>query len=251
VWQGVWISTRGKRFLPAAQLLGAVVVGHSSRHRHRDSCLGPTAEEPTMIAMSARRLATAAAVTLGLLGAAAAVPAVVSATGAAPAAAALAAPAATSSTTNALLTAINDARLHPEKYPPHGSVPGATMAGCANPLTSSAALYQGAAAHDRFLASHPLEWITRKTAHMDPNGKQATDDGGHIAAAGFNRARAEIVATQMTTSAAAVRAWMQDDGDQGWGHRNIILDCKLVSAGASHYVGGPGGHYYTADMGTR
>ena len=204
-----------------------------------------------MITMRARRLVTAAAITFGLVGAAAAVPAVASAAGTT-SAAATAVTTSTTSSTNALLTAINDARMHPEKYPPRGNTAGAKMGACPTPFRQSAALYKGANAHDKFLAGQPTSWVeSGVNAHRDPNGALAWESNGHIAAAGFNSARAEIVAWGQPTSAAAVRAWMQDDEHSAWGHRNIILDCSLTYAGASNYAGGPAGHYFTADMGNR
>ncbi len=207
--------------------------------------------------MRARRYVSAAALTFGLLGAAAAVPALVlaaaSAADAASTAAAAVVPAnSATSSTNALLTAINDARMHPEKYPPRGNTAGAKMGACTSPFRQSAALYKGANAHDKFLAGQPTSWVqSGLNAHRDPNGALAWESNGHIAAAGFNGARAEIVAWGQPTSAAAVRAWMQDDEHSNWGHRNIILDCSLSYAGASNYAGGPAGHYFTADMGNR
>ena len=42
---------------------------------------------------------------------------------------------------------------------------------------------------------------------------------------------------------------MQDDENQKWGHRNIILDCDYTDAGAAHLVGGPWAHYWTVDVG--
>jgi hypothetical protein len=209
-----------------------------------------------MITMRCRRFVTAAAVTVGLLGAAAAVPAVVPAVASAAdttsAVATVVTASSTTSSTNALLTAINDARMHPEKYPPRGNTAGAKMGACPAPFRQSAALYKGANAHDKFLAGQPTSWVqTGVNAHRDPNGALAWESNGHIAAAGFNSARAEIVAWGQPTSAAAVRAWMQDDEHSAWGHRNIILDCSLTYAGASNYAGGPAGHYFTADMGNR
>ena len=146
-----------------------------------------------------------------------------------------------------LLAAVNDARLHPEKYPPHGNTAGAKMEACPSAFAGSGSLDQAAATHNSFLASSDKN----VNAHQNANGKLSWEDGGPIEAAGYNSARAEIVATGQGTANAAVVAWMQDDGDQAWGHRNIILDCNLADAGAAHLTGGPWGNYWTVDAGTR
>jgi Cysteine-rich secretory protein family len=153
---------------------------------------------------------------------------------------------------NPLLVAVNDARLHPDKYPPHADTQGAAIAACATALAKSSALEQGALDHDKYLAGQPIDVVnTFPNMHKDPNGALAWDDGGHIAAAGYNSARAENVATGFPTAEAAIRFWMQDDAPSAWGHRNAILNCALVDAGAGHFAGGPGGNYWTLDMGTR
>jgi len=64
-------------------------------------------------------------------------------------------------------------------------------------------------------------------------------------------ATGEIVADGFPTEAAAVQFWMQDDAPSNWDHRNLILNCDLMEAGAAHLTGGPWGHYWTVDMGTR
>ncbi|MGI5125548.1 CAP domain-containing protein [Pseudonocardia sp. CA-107938] len=151
-----------------------------------------------------------------------------------------------------LLVAVNDARLHPEKYPPHGDTSGATMAACPAPFARSSALGRVALEHTKYLAGQPIDVVnTFPNMHKDPNGSLAWEDGGHIAAAGYNAGRGEIVATGFPTAEAAVRFWMQDDAPFNWGHRNLILNCSLAEAGAGHVAGGSGGHYWTVDMGTR
>ena len=48
----------------------------------------------------------------------------------------------------ALMALVNDARLHPEKYPPNGNAAGATMTGCPNPLRESGASAGAAQTHN-------------------------------------------------------------------------------------------------------
>jgi hypothetical protein len=151
----------------------------------------------------------------------------------------------------ALLQAINDARLHPEKYPPHGNTAGAVMAACPTSFTESAALEGTAAAHNAYIASQPAGWIQQgMNAHLNPGGKLSWDAGGPIAAAGYNSQRREIVAWGQPTEAAAVAAWMQDDAASNWGHRNAILNCAITEAGGATLSGGPERFYWTVDMGT-
>src|SRR5438270_8475802 len=85
----------------------------------------------------------------------------------------------------ALVSAINDARLHPEKYPPHGNTAGATMAGCPSGFTNSAALTGTATAHNNFLGSMPLNQAN-SDPHVTPAGGHQWDNGGPIAQAGYN-----------------------------------------------------------------
>ncbi|MBB5160264.1 CAP domain-containing protein [Mycobacterium sp. AZCC_0083] len=147
---------------------------------------------------------------------------------------------------------VNDARTHPESYPPRGDTAGAAMAPCDGPFESSQALADTAAVHNDFLASQPVEWVmTRPHMHAStPDGMQmSTDAGAPIDQAGFHSLRAQIVAMGYPTAAAVVQAWMQDDGPLAWGHRNIILNCALSQAGAAYLQGGPGGHYWTVNMG--
>ena len=126
------------------------------------------------------------------------------------------------------------------------------MAACPTPLARSGALNGVARAHNEYLASQPIDVVnTFPNMHKDPNGKLVWDAGQPMHRAGYNSHRAEIVATGFATASEAVQFWMQDDERFGWGHRNQILNCANRDAGVSHHVGGPGGHYYTVDMGTR
>ncbi|KAA0084267.1 CAP domain-containing protein [Mycolicibacterium sp. P9-64] len=162
-------------------------------------------------------------------------------------------PVATSDAPSEIEALVNDARTHPELYPPRGDTTGAAMAPCAGPFLSSQALADTAAEHNDFLASQPVEWVmTRPHMHAStPDGMQmSTDAGAPIDQAGFHSLRAQIVAMGYPTAAAVVQAWMQDDGGPlNWGHRNIILNCALSTAGAAHLQGGPGGHYWTVNLG--
>jgi len=162
-------------------------------------------------------------------------------------------PAVPSDATSEIEALVNDARTHPELYPPRGDTTGAAMAPCAGPFLSSQALADTAASHNDFLASQSVEWVmTRPHMHAStPDGMQmSTDVGAPIDQAGFHSLRAQIVAMGYPTAAAVIQAWMQDDGGPlQWGHRNIILNCGLSQAGAAHLQGGPGGHYWTVNMG--
>jgi uncharacterized protein YkwD len=162
-------------------------------------------------------------------------------------------PAATNGGASEIEALVNDARTHPELYPPRGDPTGAAMAACDGPFLSSQALADTAASHNDFLASQPVEWVmTRPHMHASTaDGMQmSTDAGAPIDQAGFHSLRAQIVAMGYPTAAAVVAAWMQDDGGPlAWGHRNIILNCALSQAGAAYLQGGPGGHYWTVNMG--
>jgi hypothetical protein len=146
----------------------------------------------------------------------------------------------------ALLAAVNDARLHPEKYPPNGNSAGAQMSACPKALGESGALDNAASTHNNFIATQP----TDSNPHMNANGKLSFDDGGPIAQAGYNT-RGEIVAIGQSSEAEAVVFWMQNDATANppWGHRNNILKCSHTDAGAAHLSGGPGGNYWTVDLG--
>jgi hypothetical protein len=146
---------------------------------------------------------------------------------------------------SALLAAVNDARAHPEKFPPNGNAGGAKMEACDNPVANSAGLTSAAVAHNQFIAANP-----DANPHQNASGVLSWDDGGPIQLAGYNSQRAEIVATGQGSANAAIVDWMQNDGDQAWGHRNIILNCDLQQAGAAHGTGGKWGNYWTVDFGT-
>lgn len=147
---------------------------------------------------------------------------------------------------------VNDARAHPEKYPPNGNAGGAAANTCANPVQHSQQLTDIARQHNDFLASRPIEWVNQyPNMHTGPDGKLAWDSGAPMDQAGYRTYRGENVATGFPTPADVMRFWMQDDERSAWGHRNFILNCTNQEAGVGHYQGGPGGHYWTLDMGAR
>jgi len=151
---------------------------------------------------------------------------------------------------SALLAAVNDARLHPENYPPHGDASGAAMTACPKPFNHSGALDNTAATHNSFIATMPADVVNvYPNMHKTASGGLAFDQGGPISQAGYN-STGQIVADGFPTPAAAVVFWMQDDAPSQWGHRNKILDCSLTDAGAASFTGGPLGHYWTVDMGS-
>ena len=90
----------------------------------------------------------------------------------------------------ALVNAVNDARLHPDKYPPHGNAsagPGAKMDGCTNALAHSGALDNTAATHSAFIATMPGDVVNQyPNMHKTASGGLAWDDGGPIEQAGYN-----------------------------------------------------------------
>jgi hypothetical protein len=164
----------------------------------------------------------------------------------------------------ALLSAVNDARLHPEKYPPNGktTVNGVTakMTACPKPLAESWALDTAAATHSRLISTVSQDSLTKDFGgHRNPppsgpvswapSQTPADSRVGPITQSGYDKKRGEIVAWGQTTAALAVQFWMQNDESSNWGHRNIILDCDYTDAGAAHFVGGPGGNYWTVDVG--
>ncbi|MCM2387457.1 CAP domain-containing protein [Streptomyces albipurpureus] len=164
---------------------------------------------------------------------------------------ALAGPADMSVEATELFRLINDARAHPNRYPPNGDATLAKMTACPHVFQPSKWLNGTAQAHNSFLASQPIDWVnTYPNMHKNPDGALVGDAGEAIDMAGYHSSRAEIVATGFPTAADAVRFWMQDDAPFQWGHRNRILDCGLAQAGVAHLQGGPGSHYWTVDMGT-
>lgn len=151
-----------------------------------------------------------------------------------------------------LLGLINDARAHPEKYQPHGNASGAAMNACPILFQYSVDLRNIARQHNSDLAAQPIEWVAAgDNVHRAGPGKPLTwDDGEPMHKAGYLN-RAENVATGHSTPADVMRFWMQDDEAYDWGHRNNILNCTLLDAGIGYHQGGPYGHYWTLDMGTR
>jgi hypothetical protein len=158
----------------------------------------------------------------------------------------------------ALLAIVNDARLHPEKYPLIGDYAGnptdtssAHSTACPKPFGRSGALENSAATHNSYIATIPKPGLDGGVrAHETPGGGQVGDPGGPLARAGYGH-NGEIVAAEWADNAAAVKYWMSLDGP-GWGHRNAILDCSLTDAGAASFSapGSPYKTYYTVDMGS-
>lgn len=156
------------------------------------------------------------------------------------------------SDSTAFLGLINKARQHPELYPPHGNTAGAKMTGCSNSLNWSSRLGSTSLNHSKYLAGKPLGWVsTYPNMHRGPDGRLVWESGEPMDRAGYHSYRAEIVAWGFPTKEAALRFWMQDDAASNWGHRNLILNCAIQDAGPGSVHHGPGGHYYTVDMGTR
>ena len=157
---------------------------------------------------------------------------------------------------SALLAAVNDARLHPQKYPPHGDATGAIMTACACAFNNSADLTDTASSHNTHLAELPLDEANRDPHVTRPAKNHHQWDGRtpnkptDRSQKGYKSWRAEIVAIGQRSEAEAVQFWMQDDAAFGWGHRNAILRCETTDAGAAHLAGGPGGNYWTVDLGT-
>ena len=153
----------------------------------------------------------------------------------------------------ALVNAVNDARLHPEKYPPRGDLTagnGPKMTGCTNALAHSGALDNTAATHSAFIATMPADVVNvYPNMHKTASGGLAWDDGGPIQQAGYN-GRWQIVADGFPNEAGAVVFWMQDDAGSAWDHRNKILDCGITDAGGGRFAGGPLGNYWTVDLGS-
>jgi len=151
-----------------------------------------------------------------------------------------------------LFNLVNDARTHPENYPPRGNTQGAVMSSCPNPFQDAPVLRDIARNHNDFLAGKPINVVnTFPNMHMGPSGKLVWEAGEPMDAAGYHSFRGENVATGFGTAAEVVRFWMQDDEGSAWGHRNLILKCTAHEAGVGHRQGGPGGHYWTLDMATK
>lgn len=159
----------------------------------------------------------------------------------------------------ALLAAVNDARLHPEKYPPHTKDPnigqpwdtsGAATKACSSRFADSGALDNTASTHNGYIATMDKVTVNNyPNMHKTASGGLETDQGGPITQAGYG-STGEIVADGFSSEAGALQFWMQDDGGKNnWGHRNLILNCGLTDAGAAEFTGGPWGHYWTVDMG--
>jgi hypothetical protein len=168
--------------------------------------------------------------------------------------------AATGGPDGALLSAVNDARLHPENYPPlDADKSKAVLTACTNALGDSGALDNVASTHNQYLAGKPGQMVnTFPNMHRNPppDGviswapSQDPPDSrqGPIQQAGYNM-RGEIVATGQGSEAEAVAYWMQHDAASNWGHRNNILNCGYTDAGAAHHTGGDLGNYWTVDLG--
>lgn len=151
-----------------------------------------------------------------------------------------------------LFELINDARQHPENYPPRGNSAGAIMAACENGFELSRPLTDIARDHSTYLKDQSQEWVTTgDNMHRDPSGNLVWDPGEPMEQAGYQTWRSENVAVGFTTPEEALQFWMQDDERFGWGHRNAILRGETHEAGVGHYEGGPWGHYWTLDMGTK
>ncbi|MFI0741769.1 CAP domain-containing protein [Streptomyces sp. NPDC021100] len=151
-----------------------------------------------------------------------------------------------------LLGLVNDARVHPEKYPPQGDATGAVMDACRYRFQTSRALVLDARAHCEFLKDQPVDWVNADlNMHRGPDGKPTWDPGEPMDQDGYKSWRAENVAVGFATPEEVVRFWMQDDQTWAWKHRNAILRSLTVEAGVGHYQGGPGNHYWTLDMATQ
>ncbi|MFB7329831.1 CAP domain-containing protein [Streptomyces sp. NPDC056190] len=151
---------------------------------------------------------------------------------------------------------VMDARRNPEKYPPLGTdTAGAAMGGCID-FRFSRSLTLAARAHNDFLKDQPGDWVNEypnmHRSSIDLTVPLTTDNGGVLETEyGYDLWRSENVATGQATAEDAVRFWMQDDARFHWGHRNAILRSDTDAAGVGHFAGGPLGHYWTLDVGTR
>jgi hypothetical protein len=151
-----------------------------------------------------------------------------------------------------LFDLINEARAHPENYPPNGNSSGASLSACPSPLRYSQQLSDIASHHNNFLASRDINWVNADDhMHRGPDGKLTSEVGQPMDRAGYHTSRGENVATGFPTAAEVLHFWMQDDERWKWGHRNLILNCSAQEAAIAHLQGGPGRHYWTLDLGTK
>jgi hypothetical protein len=158
----------------------------------------------------------------------------------------------TSAEERRLFSLVNDARKHPEKYPPRGNAEGAVTTACPSGFKFSIALTQIAQDHNNYLKDQPGDWVDDDdNMHRGPSGKLVWELGEPMEQAGYDTYRAENQALGYATPEEVVTFWMRDDAAHGWGHRNAILRCETLEAGVGHYKGGPKGHYWTLDMGTK
>src|SRR5215213_9430720 len=151
-----------------------------------------------------------------------------------------------------LFDLINEARAHPENYPPDGNSSGASMSACPSPVRYSQQLSDIARDHNDDLASRDIIWVNLVDhMHRGPDGKLTSAVGQPMDRAGYHTFRGENVATGFPTAAEVLHFWMQDDERWKWGHRNRILNCLVQEGGIAHLQGGSGGHYWTLDFGTK
>jgi hypothetical protein len=152
-----------------------------------------------------------------------------------------------------LLKAINQARLHPELYPPHGNTAGAARTACRNELHWSADLYWTAREHNKFLAGKRLDWAkTYPNMYRSSDGKFVWEPGGPIDRAGYHSFRSEIISfSGASGDDDIVRSWMQDDAASHWRNRNLILNCAIQEAGPGYRPRSSADEYQTVDMGNR
>ena len=71
-----------------------------------------------------------------------------------------------------LFDLINEARAHPENYPPDGNSSGASMSACPSPVRYSQQLSDIARDHNDDLASRDIIWVNLVDhMHRGPDGK--------------------------------------------------------------------------------
>jgi hypothetical protein len=179
-----------------------------------------------------------------------------------------------------LFDLVNDARLHPENYPPDTSQPSPNgtqpkMTACPKAFVESDTLRDAARQHNKFTATQTADWILATDAsgksldnmHRTPTAPGGTpildwefpnppppEQGpGIIYLAGYHSDTAENWST-FPTPLEVVQNWMIDDASADWGHRNNILNCALVEAGVGHLNptnGTPFPDLWTLCMGTK